>query len=177
MNRFTPQQYLGTRQRGISLVELIVALAIAATMMLFAIPAFDNFNTQRRITSSSNLIISAINYARSEAARRGVNVSVQAVDADDEDNEWGSGFCVTATAGDCDDPISVFAPENLVTIDATGANLNDEETWTFDPRGMITGGATGAIEICGRDAEDDPGRIIRISAIGRASMKDLVCFP
>ena len=154
----------------------MVALAIAAIMMFFALPAFNDFTAQRRVAANVNYVISAINYARNEAARRGVNVSMQAVDADDDANEWGPGFCVTENPGDCDNPIQLFQAEANVTINGMGT-LNADETLTFNPRGMFTGGAAGTIEVCGQDADEDPGRIVRISAIGRASVGELVCFP
>ena len=62
------------RLANLTVVEIMVALAIAAIMMFFALPAFNDFTAQRRVAANVNYVISAINYARNEAARRGVNV-------------------------------------------------------------------------------------------------------
>ena len=88
--------------RGFTVVELLVAMTIASVMMAFAIPAFNDFTQQRRMAANVNQLIGAIGYARSEATRFGGIVTLQAEDADDNDNEWGPGFCVTpGDPGDC----------------------------------------------------------------------------
>ena len=39
--------------RGFTIIELMVALTIAAVMMSFALPAFNDFTTQRRMAANS----------------------------------------------------------------------------------------------------------------------------
>ncbi|MFT7652475.1 MAG: type IV fimbrial biogenesis protein FimT [Candidatus Azotimanducaceae bacterium] len=163
---------------GITLIELMVALAIAAVMLMFALPAFNDFTAQRQMASGANLVIGGINYARSEAAMQGQNVSLQAIDSSDGDDEWGPGFCVTlGDPGDCATPLNLFEATGAVTINATSAGLDGEDNITFNANGMFIGGAANQIAVCGANADSDPGREIRISAIGRASVQTLVCFP
>lgn len=163
---------------GFTIIELLVALTIAAVMMAFALPAFNDFTVQRQMTANVNQFISAISYARSEATRLGGDVSLQSVDAADNANEWGPGFCVTVgDPGNCDAPLRIFALEGTVTLNAQGANLNTEPTLTFNSRGMLQDELAGTIELCGEDADDDPGREIRINALGRANVVRFVCFP
>ena len=98
--------------RGFTLIELMVVISIVAVMMVFALPAFNDFTQQRRMASNVNMFVSAVNLARSEATRRGAQVTVQALDASDVDDEWGPGLCVTLDdPGDCDDPLRVGRPE------------------------------------------------------------------
>ncbi len=169
-------------QTGLSVVELLVALAIASVMMAYAIPAFNDFTSQRRMTANVNLIVSAVNYARNDAARTGRDVSVQAMDPEN-DNEWGGGFCVVAgDDGNCDDPFTVFRPEgNGITIDSQGV-LDGVETWTFNSKGLpdnAIGGTDAAdgVWLCGEDEDDDPGRVVRMSAIGRVNIEQFTCYP
>ena len=155
----------------------MVALSIAAVMMVYAIPAFRDFTVQREMAANVNGLIGAINYARSEAVRLGGTVSVQAQNAADGDNEWGPGFCVTVgDPGDCNNPLKVFAVDGNATFDAIDG-LNDEETLSFNSRGMLRGGLLGSVELCGVDADEDPGRVVTINAVGRATVNNLVCFP
>ena len=166
----------GNRTTGVTLIELLVALTIAGIMLMFAVPAFNDFTAQRRMASNVNLVVSAINYARSEAARQSAVVSVQALDAADNDNEWGPGFCVTlGDPGNCDAPMIRYVPEGNMTFNAING-LDGVDSWSFNSRGMLLGGVVGQVDICGVDGDDDPGRSVRISAIGRASTEQLTCF-
>ena len=168
---------MNTPSRGFSVIELLVAMTIAAVLMMFAFPAFNDFTDQRRMTTNANAFISAINYARNEATRRGGEVTLQSVDADDSDNEWGLGFCVNAgDPGNCDTPLQIFTIDGSITLDGLGL-LNNEEALSFNSRGMLQDGLQGQIQLCGEDADDDPGRVINISAIGRASVLELTCYP
>lgn len=162
---------------GFTLIELMVALTIAAVMMIYALPAFNDFTTQRRMTANVNAMISAVTYARSEATRLGGLVTLQAVDAGDTDNEWGPGFCVTAAdPGNCDAELYHFDLGGAATMDAQGG-LNNQDSMSFNSRGLIQGGLLGTIQLCGADAGDDPGRVININAVGRVSILDLTCYP
>lgn len=163
------------RNRGFTLIELMVALSIAAVMMVYAIPSFRDFTVQREMASNVNALVAAINYARSEAVRLGGTVSVQAQNAADANNEWGPGFCVTVVPGDCNTPLKVFAIAGGPTFDAIDG-LNNQATLSFDSRGMIRNGLFGAVELCGADDDEDPGRIVNVNAIGRASVAELDCF-
>lgn len=166
------------RQVGFTIIELMVALTIASVMMFFALPAFNDFTTQRRMTSNVNLLISGISLARSEATRRGADVTLQRTDTTDDTNEWGGGFCVTlGDPGNCNAPIRLFELEGTPTFNAKDdEGLQDEGGLTFNSRGLLQGGISGAIDLCGADADDDPGRRVQINAIGRANVNNLVCF-
>src|SRR5262245_16509306 len=82
------------QQRGITIIEIMVTLAIAAVLIGLAVPAFNGFVAQRTLTAQVNDFLVSVQYARSEAGRRGATVSVQAVNAGGAANEWGPGWCV-----------------------------------------------------------------------------------
>ena len=166
----------GNQAKGFTIIELMVALTIAATMMAFAIPAFNDFTTQRRMAANVNAMIGAINYARSEAARLGATVTVQSMDASEAANEWGEGFCIqVGDPGHCNDALRRFQIEGDVTLNALGG-LNGVDSMSFNSRGLLQGGLLGSMQLCGQDTDDDPGRTININAIGRANIVDLTCF-
>ncbi len=77
---------------GFTIIELLVAMAVASVLLGLALPAFDTFIEQRNMTSRVNGFISAVNLARSEAVNRGGDVSIQAMNAGDNGNEWGAGL-------------------------------------------------------------------------------------
>ncbi len=165
------------RIAGFTIIELMVALSIAAVLMAFAIPAFNDFTSQRRIAANVNLLVTAIGYARSEATRLGTRVTVQAVDASESDDEWGGGFCVTVDdPGDCADPLRTFVLEAGTTIDGI-VPYNNLDRFSFNSRGLLIGNIAGDLQVCGEDAGDDPGRTISMNALGRTNVVDLTCFP
>jgi len=62
--------------RGFTLIELMVTLAIAAVLMLVAIPSMTAYKRNAELTSATNTLLSAINSARGEAMKRGMNAMV-----------------------------------------------------------------------------------------------------
>ena len=79
------------------------------------------------------------------------------------------------TPGSCDTPLNVFQPDANVTLDGVDG-LDGLVSLTFDSTGMLTAAVDGGIEVCGMSAAEDPGRVIRLNAIGRPSTGELECF-
>lgn len=63
-------------QSGFTLIELIITLAIAGILLGIAVPNFITFVQNSRLTSQANDLVTALNYARSEAIKRGVRTTV-----------------------------------------------------------------------------------------------------
>lgn len=57
-------------QRGVSLVELMVAVVIAAILMVAGLPAYADYIANSRLREGANVVVSAAQFARSEAIRR-----------------------------------------------------------------------------------------------------------
>ena len=58
------------------MIELVMTIAIASILMSIAIPSFNSTLTRSRLTSYANDLVGALNLARSEAIRRGIQVTV-----------------------------------------------------------------------------------------------------
>lgn len=161
---------------GFTIVELMVALAIAAVLLGFALPAFNGLIAQRELTTHVNDFILALNYARSEASRTGGLVTVQAADPSDSDNEWGPGFCVVqGNPGNCTGTVlRAFDGYADGTVDAQGG-LNGVAAIGYNSRGLMTVGSAGTMAMCPTDTDIDPGRQITLTAVGRGSVAELVC--
>ncbi len=166
------------RQNGLTIVELMVTLAIAGVLLGIALPAFDGFIEQRTMTTQVNSFLLAVQYSRSEATRQGANVSMIALDASDDANEWGPGWCVAVgTPANCP---AAGAVTSLRRFDATAPNtftgegtLNTVDRLTFSSRGLLVGAVGGTLDLCG--VAGGNGRGISLAATGRASSSELVC--
>ena len=53
--------------QGFTLVELLITILVATLLLALAIPAFHSFVENNRIAASTNLLVSSLNVARSEA--------------------------------------------------------------------------------------------------------------
>lgn len=173
LSKYSNKRFLS----GFTIVELLVAMAVAAVLLGMALPAFDTFIEQRTMAARGNDFISAVNLARSEAVNRGAVVSIQAINAGDNTDEWGAGFCVVVgTPGNCpNDPavmLRQFDATDAATMNGTAA-LNGVGTLSFNGRGLMTLGGQGTIELCA--AGVNPGREIALNTIGRAASAELVC--
>ncbi len=160
---------------GFSIVEMMVALALAAVLLGFALPAFDALLQQRTMTTRINDFVLAVHYARSEAVKTGGVASVVAENPVDDD-EWGGGFCVVLDApDDCDGAtLREFIGFDDMTLMGTGV-LEDVDTISFNSRGLFTLDGDGTLQLCSTDDAVNPGREISINNIGRTTVAELVC--
>lgn len=163
------------KNKGFTLLELMIVLVIAGIAMGAAFPAFQGMVARNRMATQTNDMLLAINVARSEALRISGIVSVQALAGGDGNNEFGDGYCVVVgNPGDCDGtgepgtadprPFRVFAP---LVGSSTLDSIEDVTSLQFNSLGALSGtaGATRAFDLCPPEVD---GRRIVINAIGRS---------
>ncbi len=61
---------------GFTLVELLATIAVATILLGIATPSFIEFSRKTRITTYTNDFVATMNFARSEAIRRGATVTI-----------------------------------------------------------------------------------------------------
>jgi len=64
------------RKRGFTLIELMVTLAVAAILLTVGVPAFQEMLRNNRAATHANEFLTALNFTRSEAIKRGRNISL-----------------------------------------------------------------------------------------------------
>jgi type IV fimbrial biogenesis protein FimT len=154
---------------GFTLIELLVTLAIAAIAVAIAIPNFTAFVQNNRLVMQANDLVSALNYARSEAIKRGVRVSV--CSRQDDANclgaaTWNAGWLVFV---DPDGDGVVDLGENVLSVRQAleGGNTllsASIEEVTYQNTGFS--GFAGILRLCDMRGTAN-GRAIVTSAQGR----------
>lgn len=83
--------------RGFTMIELLMTIAIAATLLTVVIPSFRDFLLNSRMTTQTNEFVLALAYARSESVKRGITVFVCSRDDNttcDTSTTWDNGWLV-----------------------------------------------------------------------------------
>lgn len=80
--------------KGFSLTELMVVVAIAAILMAMAAPAFNSFIDNQKLLATATEFYSATNLTRTEAIKRGGQVTMAANDG----ANWSSGWTIFVDA-------------------------------------------------------------------------------
>jgi type IV fimbrial biogenesis protein FimT len=66
-------------QRGFSLIELMIGIAIVGLLLMVAIPEFSTFLQNAQIRNGADRVLQGLNLARAEAIRRNASVRFQFV--------------------------------------------------------------------------------------------------
>ncbi|MEY3758747.1 MAG: hypothetical protein RIR39_238, partial [Pseudomonadota bacterium] len=105
-------------------MELMVTISIAGILLGVAIPSFTSIISSNRLTTYANELVTALNLARSEAVKRGVQVIVMRKGV--TGSEWKSGWDVFVD----NDASNVFNDDGDATLCEAG---EDCLLRTYDP--------------------------------------------
>jgi type IV fimbrial biogenesis protein FimT len=89
-------------QTGVSMVELLIVLTIAAILLAIGTAAYRNVTASYRISSEINGLLGDMQYARSEAIKQGQNVAIcvstTGTDCAKNNTNWNLGWIVVASS-------------------------------------------------------------------------------
>lgn len=132
------------KKSGYTLVELMVTVAIAGIVLSMAIPSFVSVVNASRLTSYANDLVTALNLARSEAVKRGMQVTVRRAGA--TNSNWDGGWTVftdfnnNGTQDGADVLLRVYP---ALTSGATLRTSNNYACWVaFNAVGLSRGSGT-----------------------------------
>jgi type IV fimbrial biogenesis protein FimT len=171
-----------SRSRGMTLIELVVAMLVLAILMSIAIPSFREFAGNSRSGAAASSLISALNLARSEALRRSTPVSVcssvtllkcaKALD-------WSTGWVVFADANGNED---VDANELLQTSPALQSGtraISTAKLATYNSMGMaqLAGGGSATFTVYQPGCGGDQARQMVLTPTGSLETTKKACPP
>ena len=123
------------RQRGLSLVELLVGLVVLSVLVSVAAPSFSTMVAEQRLRQVGSELRISLATARSEAVKRNESVSLIK-----QGSDWSTGWCVEAgsDATSCTaQPIQQFnVASDQITVLKDGATAGTGIS--FNPWGRVT---------------------------------------
>jgi prepilin-type N-terminal cleavage/methylation domain-containing protein len=161
---------MASRASGLTLVELLVVLAIAAILLALGVPSFQSVIRTNRLSAATDNFVASLNLARGEAVRLGCPVNVASLSAA---NNWGvSGWNITPVASAALAPTqSCPAGTVLRTVAAVTAPTSiygDVAVISFDPTGRASGPAVFVVCLDGTTGTlANASRAVLVSASGR----------
>lgn len=156
------------QMRGFTLVELMVVVALVAIVASIAVPSFQAIIANSRLSSSTNDLVGVLNFARSEAIRRGRSVTV----SPSVGSNWANGASVWMDAND--DGAMQAAEEMRRTPAAPGdvSVTSSQTSFRFTGGGLASSAVS--IDVCdGRAGET--GSQITVTIGGRIRSEGLPC--
>ena len=170
--------------KGFTLIELLVTMTVLVIVITIGVPSFQNLIKNNRLRTTTNTLVLDINYARSEAVKRGMKVVLcrssnpQAVNPSCSGNtrEWSSGWLLFASQ----DSNSIYDTGTDVLlkrteINAAGisiiANTNADSSLTFNSDGSKAGAISDAKYAVCDDRDNSYGREITVINTGRPGLK------
>lgn len=149
------------RGRGLTLIEIVVALAILALLGAIAVPGYSARTDRERLNAAAEALAADINEARFEAARQGRPLHVRAQGgpawcwsvAVAPDCPCGSGqACQLRSARERDHPGVVLQSQGTLDMGADGRAQGSLTRFDLEsPRGLqlrVAVGAMGRAHVC-----------------------------
>ena len=168
------------KQSGFTLIELMVTLAVAGILMSIAIPNYQTFILNSRITAQANEFMAAVGLTRSEAIKRATKISIcksanttVALPTCTTSGNWAQGWIIFTDGGTqgikdgTDAIIQVRGP--LAGTNTFIGNTNVVNYIAYGASGFGT--QMGTVSLCPPSPAAVVGRDIVISSTGRARVQ------
>ncbi|WP_158775626.1 GspH/FimT family pseudopilin [Cobetia sp. L2A1] len=159
----------GGSERGFTLIELMITLAVLVITITIAVPAWQGIVARNAVAGTAETLAAAINYSRSEAVATSHDITLcplnGAGDACTNSTSWSNGWAVVEGAlSDAQSSLNDADLELLRVYDAAITVEADVAGITFDSQGA-TENATWLL-ICDQSGGEDH-RQLELTSIGR----------
>lgn len=164
-----------TKSLGFTMMELIVTISIVSILVGIALPSFTSIISSTRLTTYANELVASLNLARSEAVKRGVQVSIRR--KGNASQNWDSGWDIfTDMDGDgvldaADTLLKTYpALTNGFTLRTGTAGYQDFAAYL--PSGLSFSSIGDTFRLCASPADSANARAIVINAVGRTKTSE-----
>lgn len=134
---------LACRQRGFTLVELMVTIFVLAILLAIAVPSFTHTIASTKLTGTGNDLLADVKFARTQAVSRGNAVAIAASAGD-----WTKGWSVVAAAVSATATPEVLRVHDAIdtnfTVDVGTATSETKTKLDFTSRGSLKEPKSGA---------------------------------
>lgn len=171
------------KSHAFTLVEMLIAVVIAAIILALAIPAFTSFIQNNYSVSISNNLVSALKFARSEAIKRNAPVTICAtLDSNFTNcgNSWNLGWIIFSDLNG-DGSLAVGSDTILRIERLTGSNgsivpSTGTSNVTYNNVGFPSPNASNlTFTVSATGCKDGYARNIKISLTGNVSVTSVNC--
>jgi len=152
------------KHSGFTLIELMIVVVLVAIIATIAVPGFTSMIEGNRFTATANNVIGLLNYARSEAVRKGEPVHVEA-----NTGGWQQGIRVLLSdvaPGDLPNPLR----EGDKMPGTVTLSLESADVPRFTGSGKLAGFSTSEFKLC--PGNGNPGIFIVVNGGGQTFRRE-----
>jgi type IV fimbrial biogenesis protein FimT len=168
----------GMKQRGVTLIELVIVMSIATILALVAVPSLVGTLRDFRQKSALSLVVSDLNHARSEAIKRNTRMLICVRDVAGTGcatgTNWQAGWvvCTDTDANDACDASTATNPNPVIVrpaLDATLTLTGSAAAVRFNANSSQGGGAAAATLTLGGTWSGATSRVVSVAGTGYIS--------